>query len=495
MSSENQKTLLLVEDEVIIAMSNKRDLEKSGYKIIIINTGEKAIEIFKKNNSIDLILMDINLGPGIDGTETAIALLKERVIPVIFLSGHTEPEIVKKTEKIPFYGYVVKNSGIMILDASIKMAFRLFESRMTGSENDASRRRIYESSKTPTIILDSQNYEIIDCNPAAVSIYAFSSREEILGKTPLDVSAPQQYDGTFSSEKVKYFIDKALAEDEIIFEWLHQRPDGKLWDAEVRLMSFYSNGQKFLQFTLQDITNRKQVEKSLRESEELHRILIEQSPIAIEFYNPKGMLVNANPACLQLFGVTDVNEISQFSLFDDPNLSDDSKDSLRLGKNIRYQAVFDFDKVREFNLYHTTKSGLIWLDILVTTIKDNEEAPSGYLLQIQDITERKWAEEALQESEEKHRLLVENSHNIIYTMTSDGVFVFVSPAWTTLLGHPITQVIGQSFKLFVHPEDVSRYTIWLRKVIATEQQSVEIEYRIQHNKTEHGTGTPQAPFL
>lgn len=71
--------------------------------------------------------MDINLGSGIDGIEATQEILKERNIPVLFLSGHIEPEIIEKTEQVTSYGYVVKNSGITILDASIKMAFKLFE--------------------------------------------------------------------------------------------------------------------------------------------------------------------------------------------------------------------------------------------------------------------------------------------------------------------------------------------------------------------------------
>ncbi len=71
--------------------------------------------------------MDINLGSGMDGTETAQRILMSINVPILFLSSHTEKEVVEKTESITNYGYVVKNSSITVLDASIKMAFKLFD--------------------------------------------------------------------------------------------------------------------------------------------------------------------------------------------------------------------------------------------------------------------------------------------------------------------------------------------------------------------------------
>jgi len=128
MNSDDKKKILLVDDEAIIAMHEKQQLENAGYSIKHVMSGKHAVQqALNKDMNYDLILMDINLGPGIDGTQAAEEILKEKDIPVVFLSSHTEPEIVEKTEKITSYGYVVKNSDITVLDASIKMAFKLFQ--------------------------------------------------------------------------------------------------------------------------------------------------------------------------------------------------------------------------------------------------------------------------------------------------------------------------------------------------------------------------------
>lgn len=122
-------TILLVEDEAVIAMAEKAMLERYGYEVILAYTGEKAVEIASDNRSVSLVLMDIDLGSGMDGSRAAEKILANRDVPVVFLSSHTEPEVVAKTEGITSYGYIVKDSGETVLVASIKMAFRLAEAK------------------------------------------------------------------------------------------------------------------------------------------------------------------------------------------------------------------------------------------------------------------------------------------------------------------------------------------------------------------------------
>ena len=143
----NLKKILIVEDEVIIAMAEKISLEQVGYTVLIANSGEKAIQLLNDSSDIvDLILMDIDLGSGIDGTQTASAILLKHDIPIVFLSSHTENHIVEKTRNITSFGYVTKSSSITVLDASIRMAFQLHDAfrklRITGNELRESEERM-----------------------------------------------------------------------------------------------------------------------------------------------------------------------------------------------------------------------------------------------------------------------------------------------------------------------------------------------------------------
>ncbi|MCF7928620.1 MAG: response regulator [Spirochaetales bacterium] len=125
------EVILLVEDEALIALHEEQILVEAGYSVIKACNGKQAVETVRdssRTEQIDLILMDINLGRGMDGTEAAREILSTHRIPVLFLSCHTDTETVEKTEKITSYGYVVKSAGPVVLLTSIKMALRLRQS-------------------------------------------------------------------------------------------------------------------------------------------------------------------------------------------------------------------------------------------------------------------------------------------------------------------------------------------------------------------------------
>ncbi|MGD9939305.1 MAG: response regulator [Clostridia bacterium] len=162
MSGTVGKTILLVEDEVIIAMAEKAILEKHGYTVLTAGTGEQAVAMALTSKDVDLILMDINLGSGIDGTEAAALILDKQDIPLAFLSSHTERDVVEKTEGITSYGYIVKNSGETVLLASLKMAFRLYEAHRSIQTQRMDIEAAYEEMQVANEELLQTQHELIE---------------------------------------------------------------------------------------------------------------------------------------------------------------------------------------------------------------------------------------------------------------------------------------------------------------------------------------------
>lgn len=183
MSKTKSKTILLVEDEAIIAVLHKRSLCKYGFNVITAVTGEEAVEIAGSNPHIDLILMDINLGEGIDGTDAAGLILQKHEIPLVFLSSHTEPEVVDKTEGITSYGYILKNSGETVLIASIRMAFKLFEAKQKEKCKNEELQALNEE-------LEASNEEYLTLQEELVrSVEILREKEEALRKSEKRVRA------------------------------------------------------------------------------------------------------------------------------------------------------------------------------------------------------------------------------------------------------------------------------------------------------------------
>ncbi|MFP4375394.1 MAG: PAS domain-containing protein, partial [Spirochaetaceae bacterium] len=135
MNRECCPRILLVEDEAIIALSERKMLERHGFSVEVVHSGEGAVEAMRDGRDYDLILMDIDLGAGMDGTETAERILAECEVPIVFLTGHAEKEYVERVRSITSYGYVLKNSGEFILAESVRMALQLFQAHRELARN------------------------------------------------------------------------------------------------------------------------------------------------------------------------------------------------------------------------------------------------------------------------------------------------------------------------------------------------------------------------
>jgi PAS domain S-box-containing protein len=266
-------------------------------------------------------------------------------------------------------------------------------------ESEAFRKRVFESSQIPIIVMDAATFKYIDCNPAAVEIYRFASCEETLGKTPLDVSAPVQYDGTPSPEKVRFYIAKAQAEGTVVFEWRHQRPNGEVWDAEVHLMSFQSGPRKLFQFTLQEITERKRTEEELKSSEAILRSVFRATPVGITF-NIDRVIIDVNDSMCELTGYREQELIGQ-----DVRMCYVTQQEYEEAGREMYPKISQKGRVSVETRFRR-KDGTIIYVFLTAAMLRVEDPSAGFVVTVQDITERKRAEAELTQHRDRLEELV-----------------------------------------------------------------------------------------
>ncbi len=135
-----QIVILLVEDDTAVGRVTAARLKKRGFEVLTALTGEESVAMVKSAQRIDLILMDISLGPGMDGIRAAQQIYQVRNLPILFLSSHTDTETVSEAEKVSPYGFVAKGTELSVLSAAIHVALRLHEAytrlnRLTNIEN------------------------------------------------------------------------------------------------------------------------------------------------------------------------------------------------------------------------------------------------------------------------------------------------------------------------------------------------------------------------
>jgi PAS domain S-box-containing protein len=336
---------------------------------------------------------------------------------------------------------VIGNLDKSLIETKIELSFRK-KTEDELRESEIFRKRVFESSMIPIIIMDADTLVFIDCNQAAITINGFSSREETLGKTPFSISAPLQYDGSTSEEKSCIYIDKALQEGSAIFEWKLKRLNGELWDSEVHLMSFIIENKHYFQFTLLDITQRKIAENELRLSEERFHDLWEASVEGIVIHE-NGIILELNSAICVMFGVT-YNELIGKSIFDFVPESNHTKliEHIEKGSTVSYET-----KGKKID------GSILELELFAKEI--NFKGKVTRMVACRDITERKKSEEIIRANEQRLHLATSTGNIGIWDWNIEKNVLNWDTSMYSLYGIKKDDFNGayQAWIQTIHPDD------------------------------------------
>lgn len=160
------------------------------------------------------------------------------------------------------------------------------------NENNSTFRLLFEGSPDAMLLLNGDVF--IDCNPAAIKMFACSDKKQLLRIHPSDLSPEKQFDGSLSRDEEKKLIAKTIEQGSNQFEWLHRRINGDVFPAEVLLTNIPVGENKIVHVTLKDISERKKVQNALKESEDKYRTIVETTGTATLIIEEDTMISLAN---------------------------------------------------------------------------------------------------------------------------------------------------------------------------------------------------------
>jgi PAS domain S-box-containing protein len=265
-------------------------------------------------------------------------------------------------------------------------------------------------------------------------------------------------------------LDGVARKESYAVEYRITHADGSVrWVYEKGQGVFGATGETaWLDGVIVDITERRRSQDALRESEERYRLLAENATDILWQMDMSGRFTFVSPA-VGLFGYEVEDWVGHHML-----------EFLPPHERPTFLERFARDpqdpRLRRYEVQMLKKDGsLVWMDVSADFAMDNDR-PTCVQGVARDITERKLAEQALRESEELYRGIVENSFDMIMLTDSDGTITYLSPSATTVIGHQPEELIGTK-RSIVHPDDVDNVMAQLEDALNGGRGS-GLEYRV-----------------
>jgi len=408
MATQKKRKILLIEDEAISAMVTGKNIEKFGYDVSIVHSGEAALETIKKREKLDLILVDIELGKGIDGIETARQILRKKNIPIVFLTSHTDKEYFNKIKKITRYGYILKNSANLVLQSSIEMAFALFDEHEKTVTSETryknfihySTEGIYRIDIIPPVSINLPREEIIShVNKHALISEANNALAETYGLEPDDmIGRKAVHFSPDYGERAVFIINSENLRVKNKETTYLDRKGNKLY-LEESYHGEVENGFLLRIWGVQrNVSERRQALQKLRQSEADYKSTIDNLQVGVVVHDYDTKIIISNREASRILGLTEDQIAGKMAI--DPAWNFTNEDS-----SIMEQKDYPVNRVilterplgdHIVGINRPDRDYITWVNTNATPMFSETGKLERIIVNFADITERKEMNEALE---------------------------------------------------------------------------------------------------
>ena len=304
-------SILYVDDEPSLLELGKIFLERSeDLKVELCPNPLDALDIIQSGH-FDVIVSDYQM-PNMDGIQLLKALRSTGdTVPFIIFTGKGREDVVIEALNNGADFYLQKGGKPGAQFAELENLVRHLAMRNSLEKkihsSEVRYRSMFEEAADAILLLDKERF--LDCNRAAERLFK-CSREEILHLGPTDLSPLHQPDGRSSKSLATEYVTRALEGESLTFDWIHHDVEGKAFFTEVSLRRVDIEGQTLLHSIVRDKTEKRRLERLLRESEGRFRSLAERFPMGIVLLDQDGCNSYCNQEALRLLKAERPHEVT-----------------------------------------------------------------------------------------------------------------------------------------------------------------------------------------
>lgn len=345
------------------------------------------------------------------------------------------------------------------------LARRLRRERLQAelTESEGRYRSLFENNHAVMLLVDPDSGAIVDANPAAVRYYGWT-QAEFVRRRVTDLN-------TADEAEVRRAMERAGREENHLFEFVHRRADGSVRDVEVVSGPITVAGRRLLYSIVHDVTQRRQVQERLRESERLFREIFLANPFPMWVYDRETLAFLAvNDAAVAHYGYSREQFLGMTIRDIRP-----AEDIPRLLASVARSA----DGVEQAGEWrHRLADGRL-VDVEITSHELPFGERPGKLVLAQDISERRAAERAVRESEQRLRLALQAAQQGIYDLDLETGVAIVTPEYATMLGYDPQEFreTNAAWTERLHPEDRAPVRRIFEDYLAGRRPEYRVEFR------------------